>query len=416
MRLALVLAALPVLASAQVTYTREISRIMQTKCQICHRPNDIAPFPLTSYRHASAYAADIRRAVDERIMPPWKPGESSKPFAGSFALTEEERLQILTWVDSGAPEGDEADLPEPVPVSESPWHLGEPDLVLTAPKYTPPPEKPDTYRCFVMPSNLDADRMLSATQALPGDPTSVHHVLIYVDESGESVALDGADGQPGYDCFGGPNLKNLTIGSLLGGWVPGFRTQSLPDGIGLLMKRQSTVVMQVHYHPSGLEREDETRLGFWFRAIDGEYKRMINVPIVNTRFLIPPGESEWPVKASIFTLPGKIITIAPHMHLLGKSIKVVLDRFLGKDETLIEIDHWDFNWQGFYTFVEPVDMPAAAFLRVTAIYDNTENNPNNPNNPLKEVRWGEGTEDEMCLAFVGVILDNEALLGLLTGR
>jgi hypothetical protein len=333
-------------------------------------------------------------------------------FRDAFGLTAEERQQILDWVSNGTPQGDPGDLPEPRPPKESAWDLGDPDLVLAMPAYTPPSRSADTYRCFVLPTGLTEDRMLSAVQALPGAKQEVHHVLVFADDSGESEALDGVDGQPGYTCFGGPNLKNLNIGSLLGGWAPGARTHHLPDGIGMRLRRNARIVMQVHYHPSGRAQEDQTQLGFWFRPPGGDYKRMINVPVVNDRFVLPPGQSNIEVKANQILVPGQLITVAPHMHLLGRTIKVELVHLNGTSDPLIYIDDWDFNWQGFYTFTNPVAVSPADVVRVTAVYDNSENNPKNPNNPLVPVRWGEGTTDEMCLAFVGIVLDNQALLAL----
>ncbi len=410
----LFLALYPALAQ---TYTKEVSRIIQAKCQQCHRPNDIAPFALMNFDDASSYAADIKRVVSERKMPPWKPAvEGSAPFRDDFSLNEEDRLTLLSWVEAGAPKGDDADLPEPAPVSESPWELGEPDLILSMPEYTPP-RVADTYRCFVLPTGLDETRFISAAQALPGDKRQVHHVLIYIDQTGESAKLDGVDGQPGYTCFGGP-LIELTIGGLLGGWAPGARTRHLPEGIGQVLPGKSRIVMQVHYHPGGRTAPDQTRIGLWYRAADKVEKRLVNIPLINERFVLPPGESNIEVKASQFIFPfvsGKAIQVAPHMHLLGRKIRVEVRDADGTVRPMINIEDWDFNWQGFYTFTEPVKLPANSTVWLTSYYDNSANNPRNPNNPLKAVRWGEGTEDEMCLAFVGVVFDNESLLPFRSG-
>ena len=287
---------------AAQTYTREVSRIIQKKCQQCHRPNDIAPFALMSFDDAATYAQDIKRVVTERKMPPWKPSaEGSAPFRDNFGLTDEERRALLSWVDAGAPKGDDADLPEAVPANTSPWELGEPDLVLTMPEYTPP-RAADTYRCFVLPTGLDETRFVSASQALPGDKRQVHHVLLYIDQSGESAKLDGKDGQPGYSCFGGPGIE-FTIGSLLGGWAPGARSRHLPDGIGQVLPGKSRIVMQVHYHPGGRTAPDQTRVGLWYRAADKVERRLVNLQLVNQNFVLPPGESNTEVKASQLVFP-----------------------------------------------------------------------------------------------------------------
>jgi len=414
-------------ASAETTYTRDISRIIQAKCQQCHRPNDIAPFALTTYDDVVTYAEDIQTVLKAKRMPPWKPVADVGAFRDSYALSDEDRNTVLNWIAAGMPQGDPADAPDPLPVSDSPWQLGDPDLILTMPEYTPPQRATDTYRCFVLPTGLTENRFISATQALPGNPQITHHVLLFLDEVGEAEKLDGADGQPGYNCFGGPNLSSvITSGNLLapgitgtdflhglmlGGWVPGSRTRRLPEDIGVPIPKGARIVMQVHYHPSGRPGTDQTRLGVWFADTSKIKHRLINVPIANMKFEIPAGDSNYQVKASLTTpLAAKIITVAPHMHNLGRQIVVEVQELGGKTTPIIRIDDWDFNWQGFYTLAEPASIPLFATVKVTSVYDNSDGNPKNPNNPIVPVGWGERTIDEMCLAFVGVIFDSEVIL------
>jgi hypothetical protein len=423
--------AFAVLASAETTYTRDVARIMQVKCQQCHRPNDVAPFALMTYDDAVTYAADIKTSLNNKTMPPWKPVPGFNNFADSYAITDDERNTILAWIDGGTPQGDMADMPAPLPVSDSPWQLGQPDMVLTMPEYTPPIRATDTYRCFVLPTGLTENRFISAMQALPGNPQITHHVLFFLDEVGESEKWEGQDGQPGYDCFGGSNLTSVVTsadltgvltgavsilhGTLVGGWAPGFRTRRLPEDIGEPIPKGTRIVMQVHYHPAGREGSDKTQVGVWFADTAKIKHRLLNLPIANTRFQIPAGASNYEVTASQFVYPflaGKVITVAPHMHNLGRQIKVEVEDFGGKKRPIINIDDWDFNWQGFYLSAEPIDIPSGSSVKVTAIYDNSANNRKNPNNPIVPVGWGERTTDEMCLAFVGVIFNNEGILPL----
>jgi mono/diheme cytochrome c family protein len=407
-----------VMASAETTYTRDVARIMQAKCQQCHRPNDVAPFALMTYDDAVTYAEDIKQALKNKTMPPWKPVPGFNEFLGSYAVTDDERNTILAWIDGGAPQGDLADMPPPLPVSQSRWELGEPDMILTMPEYTPPVRATDTYRCFVLPTGLSGNRFISAMQAAPGNPQVVHHVVLYLDETGESMKLDGKDGQPGYNCFGGPNLSNagdLLHGTTLGAWVPGARTRRLADDIGVPITKGAHIVMQVHYHPGGREGADKTQLGIWFADSASIKHRLINIPVVNTEFVIPAGASAYEVKAALPINPfltGKIVTVTPHMHNLGRQIKVEVEDRDGTKRPVIYIDNWDFNWQGSYTPVDPVPMPAGSTVRVTSIFDNSAGNPKNPNNPIAPVGWGERTSDEMCVALIGVIFDNEAALRL----
>jgi hypothetical protein len=239
--------------------------------------------------------------------------------------------------------------------------------------------------------------------------------VLFLDQIGESQKLDGRDGVPGYDCFGGPNFTsvsdaNFLHGTTLGAWVPGARTRRLADDIGVPITKGARIVMQVHYHPAGREGADKTQLGIWFADSAKIQHRLINIPVFNSQFVIPAGASAFEVKASFpvdASLAGKIVTVTPHMHNLGRQIKVEVEDRGGARRPIIYIDNWDFNWQGFYTPVDPVPIPSGSTVWVTSIFDNSAGNPKNPNNPIVPVRWGERTSDEMCVALIGIIFDNE---------
>jgi hypothetical protein len=397
---------------AQPTYSKEVSRIIQSKCQFCHRPNDIAPFALMNYRDASIWAEDILRVVTERIMPPWKPVAGHGEFRGSYALSEEERQAIISWVNAGAPEGDPSDLPEPT-VQNGEWQLGEPDMVVEMKEPYTPPRGKDTYRCFVVSNPSDETLYVSAVDVHPGDRKIVHHVIMYIDEKGLAEKLDAKDEGPGYTCFGGPGF-DLSFSSMLGGWAPGTIPRHLPEGIAIQIPRGGRLVMQVHYYAAGRTGEDQTKVALYFTK--GNVKRrLFYIPVVNTRFEIPAGHASYEVKANFPVPPffdAKVIQVFPHMHLLGRQIKLDYVEFRKDPKPGIYIDNWDFNWQGFYDYKDPVPLPALTDVRLSCVFDNSPNNPRNPSNPVKNVGWGEGTEDEMCLAFLGVTFDRENLLPL----
>jgi cytochrome c551/c552 len=385
---------------------------MQAKCDQCHRPNDIAPFSLLTYNDASTYAIDIATQVGNGVMPPWKPVAGYGSFRNSYALTDDERQTILDWVAAGAPEGDPANAPPPLPVNDTPWQLGQPDIILNLPQYTPSATASDTYRCFSLPSNLASDVYLNASQALPGAPQEVHHILIFMDETGESLQYEGQDGSPGYNCFGSVGLQSLSAGSYLGAWVPGARVQPLDPGLGLLVRAGSRIVAQVHYHPSGRASADQTSLGFYLAPAGSVQHRVLAIPVVNTDFTIPANNPAYPVTAS-FPVPdgitGNLIQVGPHMHLLGRQIAIDL---LHPDQTsthLIYIDNWDFNWQSMYTFTNQIPFTGGDTVVVSSVFDNSADNPNNPNNPIVPVSWGEDTTDEMVVGYIGMILDQEWL-------
>ncbi len=404
------------LAAAQPTYSKEVSRIFRDKCEQCHRDGDIAPFALKDYETAVAWSEDIQRAITDKRMPPWKPEPGIGEFKNNFSLTAEEKQTIFDWIAAATPQGDVTDMPAALE-EKSEWPLGQPDVDLRMLQTYTPPRGKDVYRCFVIPTGIDSTKYLSAIDVLPGNRQIVHHVLLYQDTQGVSDKLEGKDGQPGYECFGGPGI---TIGAdnlnaTLAGWAPGQRTQKLPGGVGIELLKSAKIIMQVHYFPQRATGEDQTRIGLYYQKGKIE-QRLYEIPVVNTTFKIPVGNEAYDVKASLTTLPilsGQMIWVYPHMHLLGRKISVEVTGPDKKTTTpAIAINNWDFNWQGGYTFVKPMVFAGGSTVKVSCTFDNSEKNPKNPNNPLVVVGWGENTTDEMCLAFLGITLDIEKLTGV----
>ncbi|MFZ4987074.1 MAG: hypothetical protein ACOYLF_16590 [Blastocatellia bacterium] len=387
------------------TFSREVVRIFQRSCQSCHHPGDIAPFSLMTWKEARPWAASIREEVLLKQMPPWQPASDCGDFADARGLTAAEIATIVSWVDAGAPEGEPADLPPPIQFPDG-WSLGSPDLVIAPETEYVPPREGDMYRCFSVPTgDLRGDRWIGALTVKPGNPRVVHHVIAYGDPNGESAALDARDAEPGYRCFGGPGIGQT---QMLGGWAPGSRGYFAPDGTGIKLTNRSRVIIQVHYHPTGDEERDRTQLGIYYSRQPVSRELQV-LPLVNNTFTIPAGAKNHEVTAG-FTVPSiisaKMWTVTPHMHLLGKSIRVEMTRSGSTTtECLVNIPRWDFNWQGTYLYRRPIDLAPGTRLRLVCNYDNSVDNPNNPRNPPQPVRWGEETTDEMALAFIGYTLD-----------
>lgn len=378
------------------TFSKEVVRIFQQNCQTCHRDGDIAPFSLVTYADAKPHAAMIRVMTQTRQMPPWKPAANCGDFADARTLAQSDIDTIAKWVDAGAPEGNPADLPQPIDFSSG-WILGQPDLVLRLPEPFTPAGQGDTYRCFTIPANTTTPKYVSAVDTHPGDRETVHHVLTFIDTTGESVRLDERDPGPGYTCFGGPGV---TAAGTLGGWAPGSRPLQMPKDVAFELPAAARIVVQVHYHPhGGAPQPDQTELGIYF-ASEAPKKVMQVIPLVNNTFTIPPHTTNHQVRAEfplLTPIPVKVWFVAPHMHLLGRRMKVEATHLAtNQTQCLIDIDDWDFNWQGSYRFREPVTIPIGSRVVATAWYDNPTS---------QSVSWGEATTDEMCIAFLGVTIE-----------
>ncbi len=394
----------PPLPPGTPTFSNEVVRIFQQHCQSCHHDGDIAPFSLVEYADAKSRAPLIKFMTETRQMPPWKPTQGCGEFRDERRLTDEQIATIKKWVAAGAPEGNRAQLPTPIDFSSG-WTKGQPDLVLKPAVAYQPPAGTDTYRCFTIPTNLTQNMYVAAVDTHPGDRETVHHVLTFIDTTGESVKLDEADPGPGYTCFGGPGFA---LTGTLGGWAPGTRPLEMPENVAFELPATSRVVMQVHYHPHhGDPEPDQTELGLYF-AKSAPAKIMQVLPIINQTFTIPPNDPNfqvdavWPILTPVRL---KVWFVAPHMHLLGRKMTVEM-KAPGKDaQCLVNIDDWNFNWQGTYAYKEPIDVPIGTRMSLKAFYDNSSANPLNPNDPPKAVSWGEATTDEMCIAFLGVTIE-----------
>lgn len=402
--------ALPPAVLGGPTFSKEVVRLFQDRCQSCHHPGDIAPFSLMTYADAAPHVDAIKYMTQTRQMPPWKATPACGDFADARVLSQDEIDLISKWVDNGAPEGNLADLP-PVKNFDGGWALGQPDLVLSYPETYTPPVTGDTYRCFPIPTSLPSDTYVSAIDIKPGDRQTVHHVIAYVDTTGASQKLDDDAAGAGYTCFGGPGFTISSLGAAtLGGWAPGARPSMLPENVALSLPAQSRVVLQVHYHPHGIKTiPDQTQIGIYF-AKKKPQQLVYILPLINQTFTIPPNDPDYKVTASATAgWPVHLYLIAPHMHLLGRKMNVMATMPGGEQKCLINVDDWDFNWQGMYMFSQPLTIPYGTKLSLEASYDNSEGNWRNPNVPPKAVSWGEQTTDEMCIAFLGITLDGVTL-------
>lgn len=387
-------------ATPGLTYTRDVAPILRSNCVECHRPGQVGPFSLETYEQARKRADDIASVTTERKMPPWKPAPDFGPaLKHSKALTGDEVATLARWAEAGAAAGKSEDL-GPSPVFSSDWALGTPDLIVQTPEdFVIPAQGEDIYRCFVIPTDLPADKYISAIEYHPGNRKIVHHVLGYVDITGGARFRDEKEAGPGYMCFSGPGVP--THGDL-GGWAPGTQPSFLPEGVGRSLPKKADIVVQVHYHPSGKPETDRTTVGLYFAKTPIRQTLHWNAAL-NLGMKLPAGKPNTEIRAN-WQVPVDVVAlgIAPHMHLLGRDMTMTATLPDGRSLDLIRINDWDFDWQNNYWFDRPIDLPQGSTLRVVAHFDNSAANPRNPKSPPVEVHWGEGTTDEMCIGFLAM--------------
>jgi mono/diheme cytochrome c family protein len=418
-RVALVAAAFAQLGSVAragqqpVTYTKDVLPILQERCQQCHRPGEVGPFSLMTYKQAVNRAEDIKPLTQSRRMPPWKP-IAGVAFFNERKLTDKEIATLASWVDSGMPEGNPSDAPPPRKFVDG-WQLGTPDLVLTVPEeMTVDASGDDLFRCFVLPTNLTEDKYVVAMEVRPGNNKVVHHTLNFIDHTGQARKLEQEeqshvkkanekDHGPGYTVAMGVGF--LPQGTL-GGWAPGQLARTLPEGTGYPLTKGSDVVIQVHYHRTGKVEKDRTSLGLYFakKPVSRPFKGMV---IRGNFFMIPAANPHFRVQGGIeIDQDCRLYSVMPHMHKLGREIAVTITPPSGEASTLVAIKDWDYNWQETYLLKQPIDIKKGTKVRVEAFYDNSSSNPNSPAQGRRPVFFGEQTTDEMCFVFLGATSDS----------
>ncbi|MEW4490072.1 redoxin domain-containing protein [Thalassoglobus sp. JC818] len=374
--------------STSLTYAKEISRILQNRCVECHREGEIGPFALTDFEEVQGWGEMLLEVIDQKRMPPWHANPDHGEFLNARSMPQDEIEQLREWVRGGMPFGDEKDLPPPVPPAEK-WQLKrEPDLVLDmhSRPFNVPAEGTVEYQYFVVDPQFEEDQWIVGAQVVPGNRSVVHHCLVFIRPP------DGEDFR---------RVRWLT------GFVPGQLPVDLPENYGIFVPAGSRFVFQMHYTPTGAQEEDLSQLALLLANDEDVTHEVATLIGINRDFEIPPNVSSFAVDGDVTYLPdsGKLIGIAPHMHVRGKafSVDVVRD---GERDTVLDVPHYDFNWQHFYQFVEPLPLAELKGIEFRSVFDNSEKNPVNPD-PEQYVTWGDQTWEEMALAFFTVAIPRD---------
>ena len=365
---------------AAVTFSRDVAPILYKNCVECHRPGEIAPMSLLSYKDARPWARSIKEQVVARDMPPWHADPQHSEFLNDRRLSQKEVETIAAWVDQGAREGDPKDLP-PTPKFPEGWNIGKPDAIFYLPQAWPvPAEGTVDYKYFTVPTNFEEDMWVQAAEIRPGERSVVHHVIVFVQGGGQQ--------------------------KLLAGYAPGEQPAIIPKGLGRKIPAGSNLVFQVHYTPAGKAVNDRSYIGLVFAKETPKYDIMTR-PVMNTRLVIPPGDENYEVRSTYtFTEDAQIRSLMPHMHYRGKDFEIRVTYPDGTSKIILSVPKYDFNWQSYYLLKEPVAAPKGTRVDCLAHFDNSAKNKYNPD-PAKEVRWGDQTWEEMMIGWISYTLDKD---------
>ncbi len=387
-----------------VTFNKEVLPILQKRCQECHRPGEVAPMSLITYKDTRPWAKSIKQAVLTKKMPPWFADPNVGHFLNDRSLTQAEIDTLVKWVDNGTPEGNPKDAPPPREFVEG-WAMGRPDMVIEMPNaFEVPASGQLEYQYVILPTNLKEDVWVLASEVRPGDRRVMHHVITSIREPGSKWMADQKPGVVFVPPRGAANRGGVLDGGL-GGYVPGQVIRPASEGPhrATLLKAGSDIVFQLHYTPNGKATTDKTKIGLIF-AKEPPKERLMGGNSALLRFSIPANDSNYEMHA-VSTVPydGDLVSMMPHAHLRGKAFEYKITRPDGTSEVVLRVPKYDFNWQLTYWLEKPIHMPKGTKVELTGWYDNSANNPYNPD-PNKEIHWGEQTTEEMMMGYFSYVV------------
>jgi hypothetical protein len=405
------------------TFYKDVLPIFQKNCQVCHRPGEIGPMPLLDYESVRPWAKSIKASVLSRKMPPWFADPNFGRFANDRRLSDADIGKIAAWVDAGSPEGNPNDKPPPMKWTEG-WNIRADEILQMPEPYTVPAKDALNYVYVVLPTGFTRDTWVNAAEIRPGSRSVVHHALAVVRPPGSQWMKDA---KPFVPYIPPPEAQDGAIPEernadknnpldvpvndsyeLLAAYSPGMQAQRFDiDHSAKLVPAGSDIILQLHYTANGKTPvPDQTRVGLEITR-QAPPKRFMSAVANAWNWTIPPGDPNYEGKGRLtFGEPVELVFLQPHMHLRGKDMTVRLTYPDGKQETVLSVPRYDFNWQIAYYLERPLALPEGTKVEVTAHWDNSANNPFNPD-PTKTIRWGNQSWDEMLSLPMGVIIDRE---------
>lgn len=423
-------------SNSKVTWSSHIAKIIYSHCTSCHRPGESGPFPLLTYADAFKNGRLIKFVTSTSYMPPWPADPSYSHFIGEKVMLKEETEQIALWVKNGMPRGDS--LAEPaVPTYYTGSSFGKPDLVIHPKDFVQiKGNGTDAFLILKYPYQLEKDTIVDFIEFVPDKRKLVHHVNGHLLSYNENRKFNYTEGEwknadirskmmvvytkmniP-YTDGKDPSFPTLTPNTVY--YLPGYLPPSYPSEIGgyHMKKNGAFLLNNIHYGPSNIDTVDKSYLNIFFR------KEKISRPVIETQmgtfgiskiepeFIIPPNEIKTFHTSTILAKDISLLSVNPHMHLVGKKFLAYALQPNGDTIHLIRINNWDFRWQYYYTFKNPVILKKGSEIHVFGTFDNTKQNRNNPYYPPQTITSGNGVESmkttEEMFQFIFTYLNYQA--------
>jgi hypothetical protein len=428
------LIAAPAHAQETPTFHKDVEPILQKNCQACHRPNQIAPMSLLTYKQVRPWSRAIKNAVVTKVMPPWFADTAhSVPLRNDRTLAKADIETIVRWVDGGSPEGDPRDAPPPPTFAEAGWII-PPDVVIDLPQFPVPANGVLEWTNVTIPSPFKEDTLITSMELLPDHPGLIHHIgmgfhehkpdTIYNKPVYQVIPRDESGSAFPRSRPGGPNAPPPDGGTLFtidASYVPGVSSWDYRQfAAAKLVKANSDITFSMHYTPNGKEVVDRSKLGVTLAKAPAN-KRYVTLAISSPSdaesFAIPPGAANWesPTAEATFLVDAELVWMQPHMHIRGKDMTYTLEYPDGRKQTILSVPNYNFNWQLGYDVKEPIKIPKGTKIVVYAHFDNSARNKFNPD-PTRTVYYGNQTWEEMMQPWFAVLVDKKVDPGQVLGR
>ncbi len=406
-----------------ITFAEHIAPIIHANCSKCHMPGEAGPFSLITFQDVARRGKLIKYVVKERIMPPWPADPSYSHFLDETVLTDEQIALIENWVNSGMQPGDTASL-KPLSKLKKELGFGEPDMIVKLPPVNIKGNNTDLFLVMKIPFELPQDTYVRAIEFVPGNKKLVHHMnghLLQFDPAKKKNIYEGRtwinqDQEKSTDIHKKLGIiqddgSYPTMTPSVSNYLPGALFSFYPEEIGgyKMPKKGAFYLNDLHYGPSPVDAIDSSYFKIYFSAVPpkrpvSEFQMgTLGVSPVVPDLIIPPNEVRTFYIETTLAKDISIISIIPHMHLIGKKYLAYAVKPSGDTIPLIRINNWDFRWQYFYQFENLLHLPLGTRILVEGVYDNTSANPNNPFSPPREIRERNGsmkTTDEMFQLIV----------------
>lgn len=386
------------LFAQKITFTEHIAPIIHQNCTPCHRPGEAGPFSLITYEDISKRGKFIQKVTESRYMPPWRADHDFAQFKDVRKLTIGQISLIRLWVQDGMPQGPKTELQ--IPDFQVGTQLKEkPDLSLKLNRpFKIPTNNKEEYFLFSLPTNLKENKLVKAIEFRAGNKRLVHHSRISVDTTHIMRVTDGKSIDDSTIAeYGKIKMKD----EFWSGWVPGNNPIMYQEGVAKQLIASSDLLINIHYAPNLLLNEiDSSSVNLYFAKEPIKYDLRTFIlrenDITNQPFEIP-ADTVITFYAKSVEIPYEItmLSVQPHMHLLGKSLRSFAITPGGDLIPLIKISNWDFDWQMTYQYKEEQKIPFGSIIYAEVTYDNTAKNPRNSFSPPRKITSGWNSTQEM---------------------